>query len=515
MVGPQGSMPPETNEIDVIVVGAGISGISAGFHLQQQCPDHSYVILEGRSCLGGTWDLFRYPGIRSDSDMHTLGFSFQRWDGSKSIADGASILAYLRQTASDHGIDHNIRFDQHVSDATWSSQENRWTVRSECKKTGRQLAWRGRFLFICAGYYSYAGGYRPDFPTLSSFKGEIVDPQHWPDDLDYAGKQIVVIGSGATAVTLVPAMARKAAHVTMLQRSPSYVVAMPDRDAIADWLRQYLPARLAYRLIRWKNIKISEFFYKRTRTKPEKVRKFILGRIQKTLGDVVDIDTHFNPKYGPWDQRLCLIPNGDLFKVLRDGQASIKTEQIDRFIETGIRLASGATLEADIIITATGLNVVAVGGIDLKVDNRPVNLAERWTYKGVAYSDIPNMVATFGYINASWTLRAEMVSQYVCRLLNHMRKTGLNVAVPRLRPVDRNMVKRPLIEEFSSGYIQRALPSLPRQGDRAPWVCPQNYTLDRKALIKRPIEDGVMTFTRDFVGDRRRDEVAAGAGRPG
>ena len=481
-------------DVDVIIIGAGISGISAGYHLQDRCPDRTYLILEGRADLGGTWDLFRYPGIRSDSDMHTLGFSFKPWTGTKSITDGPSILRYVRETAAEFGIDQNIRFNHQVIKAAWSSREGRWTITVSRKDSGGITTVKCNFLFICAGYYSYDGGYMPEFPGIESYRGRVVHPQQWPEDLDYAGKRVVVVGSGATAVTLVPAMAETAAHVTMLQRSPSYVVAMPDRDVIGDHLRQILPEKLAYKLIRWKNIKISAFFYGRTRTKPDKVRTFILDKARKGLGPDFDIDTHFNPTYDPWDQRLCLIPNGDLFKVLKDGKASMMTERIDAFVPEGIRLASGMVLEADIIVTATGLKVIAAGGIQLSIDGEPINFPSRWTYKGVAYSDVPNLAATFGYINSSWTLRADMVSAYVCRLLNHMRATSTTVCIPRLRHSDLKMAKRPLIEGFSSGYIQRAMPMLPHQGDREPWTCPQNYARDRKALLKCPIDDGVMTF---------------------
>ncbi len=481
--------------VDVIIVGAGISGIGAGYHLQDKCPDRSYLILEGRESLGGTWDLFRYPGIRSDSDMHTLGYSFKPWTGTKSITDGPSVLAYLRETAAEYGIDRNIRFRHQVTNASWSGVDNRWTITARDEKRDGVVTLKCGFLFTCSGYYSYESGYTPDFPGSGLFEGDIVHPQQWPETLDYDGKRVVVIGSGATAVTLVPAMAKRAAHVTMLQRSPSYVVAMPDTDVIANRLRQLLPEKIAYRLTRWKNIKISEFFYRKTRTAPRKVRKFILDRAHKGLGEALDVETHFSPTYNPWDQRLCLIPNGDLFNVLKSGKASIKTDRIKTFTRSGIELLSGSVLDADIIVTATGLNVVAGGGIDIVIDGEPINFPERWTYKGVAYSDVPNMVSIFGYINASWTLRSDMIAEYVCRLLNHMQATGSTVCIPRPNPSDQHMAKRPLIEDFSSGYIARALPKLPHQGDHAPWINPQSYSADRKALIKAPIDDGVMTFS--------------------
>jgi len=482
--------------VDVIVVGAGISGIGAGCHLQDKCPDRSYLILEGREDLGGTWDLFRYPGIRSDSDMHTLGYHFKPWTGNDAIADGPAILAYIRETAAEYGIDKKIRFQHHVTNASWSSKTGRWTVTATRGDTGQVVTFACGFLFMCSGYYSYSGAHTPDFPGRQSFEGEIVHPQFWPDNLDYAGKRVVVIGSGATAVTLVPAMAETAAHVTMLQRSPSYVVAMPEKDKIANSLRRVLPEKIAYGLTRWKNVKIAEFFYRRTRSKPDKVRKWIIDKARSSLGHKVDVDTHFSPTYKPWDQRLCLIPNGDLFKALRSEKASVVTDQIKTFTPTGIELQSGKNIEADIIITATGLQILALGNVDIAVDGEPVDFSKRWTYRGVAYSDVPNMVSIFGYVNASWTLRVDLICNYVCRLLNHMRVTETTLCTPRLRPSDRHMPKRPLIKEFSSGYIQRALTALPHQGDKEPWINPQYHSLDKKALTKSPIDDGVMTFSR-------------------
>ncbi len=485
--------------VDVIIVGAGLSGIGAGYHLQDKCPDRTYLILEGRAQLGGTWDLFRYPGIRSDSDMHTLGYSFKPWTGTRSITDGPSILAYLKETAVEFGIDRKIRVQHQVTTASWSRESNRWTITALRKDTGETVTFACGFLFVCSGYYNYLGGHMPAFPGSGSFEGKIVHPQHWPEDLDFAEKRVVVIGSGATAVTLVPAMAETAAHVTMLQRSPSYVVAMPDTDMIANRLRQMLPENIAYKLTRWKNIKIGEFFYGKTRTKPEKIRRWIVEKARKGLGPDVDVDRHFSPTYNPWDQRLCLIPNGDLFQALKTEKASVVTDRIETFLPTGIALQSGRILEADIIVTATGLRILALGGIDITVDGETIDFSTHWTYRGVAYSDVPNMVSIFGYINASWTLRADLISAYVCRLLNHMRATGTRVCTPRLRPSDGDMRKRPLIENFSSGYIQRALHALPRQGDREPWTNPQNYSLDKKVLTRSPVDDGVMIFERGCV----------------
>ncbi len=481
---------------DVIVVGAGISGIGAGYHLQTLSPDRSYAILEGRDDLGGTWDLFRYPGVRSDSDMHTLGYSFKPWTAAKSIADGPSILTYLRETASEYGIDRHIRFRHVVSKAEWSSADARWSVEAHIKDTGEPVTFTCQYLFMCSGYYSYKKGYTPDFPGIDRFGGQIVHPQQWPEDLDYRDKRVVVIGSGATAMTLIPAMADTAAHVTMLQRSPTYVVSRPDTDRIANRMRRVLPEKVAYDLTRRKNIAFQQMMYKRTRTKPDDVKTRLLDMVRDELGPDYDVDTHFTPSYNPWDQRLCLVPNSDLFETIRAGRASVVTDTIDTFTETGIKLTSGDELEADIIITATGLQMVTLGEMDFVVDGDPVDFSQTWTYKGFAYSDVPNLASSFGYINASWTLRADLICEYVCRLLNHMEKTGTVQCTPRLRPSDRSMPERPWIDDFSSGYMQRMMHRLPKQGNHEPWINPQNYGRDRKMFKKSPVADGVMQFTR-------------------
>lgn len=485
----------QATHFDVIVVGAGLSGIGAGYHLQKQCPDRTYAILEGREELGGTWDLFRYPGVRSDSDMHTLGFSFKPWTDPKSIADGPAILAYVRETAAEFGIDKHIRYSHHVETAAWSTESKQWTIETAVGSEGEPREYTCSFLFMCAGYYSYKSGYLPAFAGSDDFRGTIVHPQDWPENLDYEGKHIVVIGSGATAVTLVPAMADKAAHITMLQRSPTYVVSRPDHDVWANRLRRFLPDKAAYALTRKKNIYRSQLIYKKTRTNPEEVKDLLLKGVRAELGEDYDVDTHFTPRYNPWDQRLCLVPNGDLFASIREQKASVVTDQIARFTETGLELESGEHLEADIIVTATGLRLVTVGEMDFTVDGEDVDFAQTRTYKGVAYSGIPNLVSTFGYINASWTLRVDLTCGFVCRLLNHMKKTGARQATPRLRPSDADMPERPWIDDFSSGYMQRMMPLLPKQGDRAPWLNPQNYSKDVKALRKAGVEDGVMTFT--------------------
>ncbi|MGA1541713.1 MAG: flavin-containing monooxygenase, partial [Ilumatobacteraceae bacterium] len=446
-----------TTHVDVVIVGAGISGIGSAYHLQTMCPDRSYLIVEGRSDIGGTWDLFRYPGIRSDSDMHTLGFSFKPWTEAKAIADAPSIMKYLRETVSEYGIDRNIRFDTLVKKAEWSTETSTWTLTTQRADTGEYGDITCNFIHMCAGYYSYKEGFTPHFEGREKFQGTIVHPQEWPEDLDYSGKKVVVIGSGATAVTIVPAMADKAEHITMLQRSPTYVVSRPDHDPINDFLRKILPDRVAYSVVRKKNTLLGSFFYNRTRTQPDKIKAKILGGVRKGLGPDFDVDTHFTPTYNPWDQRLCLIPNGDLFAAINSGKASVVTDHIDTFTESGIRLQSGDEIAADIIVTATGLNLVTLGEVEIEVDGRTIDFADTWTYRGMAYSDVPNLVSTFGYINASWTLRADLVSIYVCKLLNHMRATLTDQATPRLRADDRTMTPRPWIEDFSAGYMQRVM----------------------------------------------------------
>jgi len=479
-----------------VVVGAGLSGIGAGYHLKTMSPDRSYVILEGRDGLGGTWDLFKYPGVRSDSDMHTLGFSFKPWTEAKSIADGPSILQYLKQTVAQFGIDKNIRYGQLVTQAQWSTDDAQWTVTSTNKATGVSSTITCSFLFMCSGYYSYKKGHTPEFAGRERFKGTVVHPQEWPLDLDYAGKRVVVIGSGATAVTIVPSMADKAAHVTMLQRSPTYMVSRPDHDVMANRMRKVLPEKMAYNLTRIKNTWRQQLVYNKTRTDPDKVKQLLLGGIKMELGADYDIAKHFTPSYNPWDQRLCLVPNGDFFKSMREGKASVVTDHITSFTETGIQLASGEHLDADIIVTATGLELVTLGEMDFFVDGNQVDFAKTWTYKGFAYSDIPNMASTFGYINASWTLRSDLTAEYVCRLLNHMRKKGVAQCTPRLRDQDGSMKERPWIDGFSSGYMQRMMHRMPRQGDHEPWINPQNYRRDKKMFKHSPIDDGVMQFSK-------------------
>ncbi|MBX3594683.1 NAD(P)/FAD-dependent oxidoreductase [Sphingomonas sp.] len=462
---------------DVVVVGAGISGIGAGYFLQRDCPDRSYVILEGRERSGGTWDLFRYPGIRSDSDMYTLGYSFRPWTQAKAIADGPSILHYLDETAREYGIDRHIRHQHKVIAASWSSDQARWTLTVERGPDREIVEMSCNFLFSCTGYYNYEAGYSPRFEGSETFAGRIVHPQHWPDNLDYTGKRVVVIGSGATAVTLVPEMAKTAAHVTMLQRSPTYIVSRPSQDALANWLRRKLPARLAYRLTRIKNVSLQQLFFRLARKNPEKTRERLLQMVRDELPGH-DIETHFTPRYNPWDQRLCLVPDADLFAALREERASVVTGHIDRFEETGIRLKSGDLIEADVIVTATGLDLKLIGGIELDVDGVAKNPAQSLSYKGMMFSGIPNLAYSFGYTNASWTLKSDLTAAYLCRLLNAMKRRRMRQVTPRL---DASVTPERLFE-FTSGYIERAVDRMPRQGDRKPWRVPQNYTLDLMAL---------------------------------
>ena len=479
---------------DAVIVGAGLSGIGAACHLQDKCPGKNYVILESRAAMGGTWDLFRYPGIRSDSDMHTLGYNFKPWRESKAIADGPAILKYIRETAEERGVARRIRYNQHVVAAEWSSKDAHWTLRVWQSDRSRVVSIRCNMLLMCAGYYSYEAGYLPEFNGRDRFIGTIVHPQCWPGDLDYKDKYVVVIGSGATAVTLIPELANRAAHVVMLQRSPSYIISQPDEDAIANALRKMLPAKIAYAITRWKNVKLQQWIYRQTRKRPQLVKRWLLRRVQKALGPDYDVEKHFTPSYGPWDQRLCLVPNNDLFEAIRTGKASVVTDDIDTFTEHGIRVNSGEEIDADIIVTATGLQLIVLGGIEFIVDGETVDFSKTVTYKGVMVSDVPNLLSTFGYINASWTLRADLIAEYACRLINHMDKNGYQQCTPRLRAADSDMSMQPYITGFSSGYLQRVLDKLPRQGDRQPWLNPQNYQRDKKMFRQGAIDDGALQF---------------------
>jgi cation diffusion facilitator CzcD-associated flavoprotein CzcO len=477
--------------VDVLVVGAGISGIGAAYHLQSKCPDRSYAILERRENVGGTWDLFRYPGIRSDSDMHTLGFRFRPWSEGKAIADGPAILRYLGDTAKAYGIDRKIRFGHRVVRAAWDSASARWTVEAERVATGETVRFTCNFLFMCSGYYDYDEGYSPQFPGRERFEGRIVHPQQWTDDIDYAGKRVIVIGSGATAVTLVPALARQAEHVTMLQRSPSYFISVPRVDAIAEALRRRLPASLAYKVVRWKNIAIAVGFFQVSRRFPGRIKKLLMDGVRRQLGPGFDVDTHFNPAYNPWQQRLCFVPDNDFFRAMKRGKASIVTEHIETFTERGILLRSGQELEADLIVTATGLNVVFLAGMDVTVDGEPIDIGKTMTYRALMFSGIPNLAVCFGYTNAPWTLKADLTAEFVCRVLNRMRKGGHRRCVPVLD--DPSITPVPYAG-LTSGYIRRALDRLPKQGDRAPWRLRENYPLDVLTLRFGTLDDGVLQF---------------------
>ena len=471
---------------DVVVVGAGISGIGAGYYLQERCPDRSYIVLEGREALGGTWDLFRYPGIRSDSDMYTLGYAFRPWTEAKAIADGPSILHYVAETAKAYGIDRHIRFRHHVKRASWSTPDARWAV--EAETPDGPVSFTCNFLHMCSGYYNYARGHSPEFTGVEDFAGRIVHPQFWPQDLDYSGKRVVVIGSGATAVTLVPTMSDKASHVTMLQRSPSYVVSRPAEDKFANTLRRYLPSKLAYGLVRWRNVLFGMFFYNLARRRPEKIKQRLISMVRDELGPDYDVGTHFTPRYNPWDQRLCLVPDADLFEALREGKASVVTDRIERFVPEGIKLESGDILPADIVITATGLELQVLSDVAFSVDGAAVDLSKTFNYKGMMYSDVPNMASSFGYTNASWTLKADLTCAYVCRLLNTMKARGLRQVTPRVTGAP--LEPEPCLT-FSSGYVTRAMEKFPKQGNRKPWKLYQNYAKDLLTLKFGSVDDGM------------------------
>lgn len=480
---------------DVLIMGAGLSGIDAAWHLKKFCPNRTYVILEQRERIGGTWDLFRYPGIRSDSDMLTMGYSFRPWTHPKAISPGEDIRNYITDTARDAGIDHNIRFRHEIRRATWSSQEARWTVEAVRKLPDghdEALTLTCNFLFSCAGYYRYSAGYAPEFPGAGRFQGRIIHPQAWPEDLDYTGKRVVIIGSGATAVTLVPAMARRAAHVTMLQRSPTYVISAPEQDKIANRLRRVLPVRLAYRLSRWKNVAYMSGVYQLSQRFPNFVKKGLLKKVREHVGPDYDVEKHFTPSYRPWEQRMCLIPDADMFEAIKANRASVVTDHIETFTEKGILLKSGTELEADIIITATGLVMQAFGGIELSVDGRRVDPGESLAYKGVMISGVPNFAAVFGYINASWTLKADLICNYVCRLLNFMERKGVRQVTPKSGD---DRAAAPFVTHFTPGYIQRALASWPKQGSRKPWRVYQNYFRDTLALKWTSIADSALEFS--------------------
>jgi cation diffusion facilitator CzcD-associated flavoprotein CzcO len=474
------------DHVDVLIVGAGLSGVAAAWHLRERCPAKTFAILEARDVIGGTWDLFRYPGVRSDSDMYTLGYSFRPWTSGRSFADGPSIRSYVRETAAERGIEPRIRFGHRVLRAAWSSADARWTVEAERVATGETVRLTCGFLFACTGYYRYDAGHTPTLPGIENFRGRVVHPQAWPDDVEYADRQVVVVGSGATAVTLVPVLAERAAHVTMLQRSPSYVMSLPGEDALAARLRRRLPPRVAHTTIRWKNVLITRAIYTLSRRAPGRARAVLRGGAAARLPAGYPVDVHFNPRYDPWDQRLCLVPDGDLFAAIAQGRASVVTDAIAGFSADRVELASGASLQADLLVTATGLTMLAVGGIALSVDGRDVDLADTVAYRGLMLGGVPNFALAMGYTNASWTLRCELVARYVCRLLDHMDAHGVAIATPRI-PAGPT---QPLLT-LTSGYVRRAAPDLPRQGARDPWRIHQDYLRERRLLLRGPVTEGM------------------------
>jgi monooxygenase len=479
--------------VDVLIVGAGLSGVGAACRLQQSCPGKTFAILEARGAIGGTWDLFRFPGIRSDSDMFTLSYPFRPWSGAQAIVDGPSILDYVRQTAREHGVEPRIRFHHRVVGAEWSSDHARWTVDVERGDSGETLQLTCGFLLTCTGYYRYDEGYMPELQGVERFGGEIVHPQFWPEDIDYRGKRVVVIGSGATAVTLIPALARRAAHVTMLQRSPSYIISLPAVDPIAGLLGHVLPARLAYSIVRWKNMRLALAIYDFSRRRPAAMRRLIRKLSERRLPPGFDIDTHFNPRYEPWDQRLCIVPDGDLFDAISDGGVSVVTDRIETLTETGLALASGAELEADLIVTATGLKMVPFGGIGLRVDGSDVDVGATLVYRGMQLSGVPNMAFAFGYTNQSWTLGADLTCEHVCKLLEHMDRYGYSACTPRNR--DPAIAGVPFAD-LTSGYVLRAIDQFPRQGSHDPWRREQHYARNRRSMRRAPIDDPALEFSR-------------------
>jgi monooxygenase len=478
--------------VDVVIVGAGLSGIGVACHLGLRRPGTTYTILETRDAIGGTWDLFRYPGVRSDSDMFTLGYAFRPWTAAKAIADGDAIREYVRETSTAYGVDEHIRFHHRVTRASWSSDTARWTVEAHRADTGESVELTCRFLFGCTGYYRYDEGYTPTFKGIDRYAGQVVHPQFWPDDLDYAGKRVIVIGSGATAVTLVPAMAGTAAHVTMLQRSPTYMAALPSRDRIADRLRRLLPTRAAYSAVRWKNVVLGSLFYQLSRRRPNMVRSLLRRGLARELPAGYDIDKHFTPRYNPWDQRFCLVPDGDFFRTMRDGTVSVVTDEIETFTEKGIRLVSGAELESDIVVTATGLNLLAVGGLRLVVDGEEIDLPSTMAYKAMMLSGVPNLALALGYTNASWTLKVDLTAEYVCRLLSYMDRHGYDACTP-VAPAG---IERGPLLNLTSGYVLRSAAQLPKQGPRPPWRLYQNYPRDVVMLRHRTVVDEHMRFSR-------------------
>ena len=481
--------------VDVIIIGAGLSGIGAAYHLQKNCPGKSFTILESRASIGGTWDLFKYPGVRSDSDMHTLGYNFKPWLHKKAIADGPSILSYIRETAEENDITQHITFNTRVKKVTWSSQTNTWTVEAHNSEDNSSTSATCNVLSICCGYYNYENGFTPEFKGISEFAGQIVHPQKWPDDLNYKDKKVVIIGSGATAMTLGPVLSEQAEHVTMLQRSPTYVVSRPSEDIVAKVVNKILPKQVAYSFVRWKNICFQQHLYALSRKRPNMLKKMLIRVLSKQLPKDY-VAEHFTPSYMPWDQRVCLVPDNDLFDAINSNKLHMVTNTIDTFTSTGISLSDGQELEADIVVTATGLDLLRLGGIEMVVDNKPINIADTYIYKGIMYSGVPNLFNTFGYINASWTLRADLIAQYMCKLINYMDKNNTTKMIPTLPITDVNMPKSDMIEDFSSNYMKRAMHEFPKQGNKAPWKNHQNYKLDKQSFNEEAIEDDILIFSK-------------------
>jgi monooxygenase len=493
--------------LDVLIIGAGLSGIGAGHYVQSDNPWASYAIFEARDAIGGTWDLFRYPGIRSDSDMFTLGYSFRPWNRPESIAQGGAILEYIQETATVEGIDKHIRFNHKIVAADWSTDDARWRITAERTDTGETIELTCGFIFSCSGYYRYDRGYTPEFPGMDSFNGTIVHPQAWPEDLDYAGKKVVVIGSGATAVTLIPSMADDAAHVTMLQRSPSYIAALPARNPLTKLLRAVLPRKWEGDALRWFNAVTTQLFFQLSKRRPKLVKKLLRAGVKSQLPDGYDIDTHFTPKYDPWDQRVCLVPDGDLFKAISDGSASVVTDRIDMFTETGIALQSGEQLDADVIVSATGLELLFIGGITVSVDGEEVDLPNKLAYKGMMLENVPNFAMAVGYTNASWTLKCDLTCDYVSRLLNHLHHSGMRQATPVNE--DASVAPSPLLG-LTSGYVQRSAHKFPKQGSKFPWQVHQNYFKDYRLMKLRGVEDDALVFSNPAPAADRASVVAAG-----
>jgi monooxygenase len=495
-------------DVDVLIIGAGISGIGAAAHLTRKQPEKSYVILEARDAIGGTWDLFRYPGIRSDSDLHTFSYAFKPWVEDQAIAEGQAILDYIRETAEDYGIEENIRFGHKVRSAEWSTADACWTVEVERAGDSEPIEFTSRWLFCAGGYYSYDKGYVPELPGIERFGGQVVHPQFWPEELDYAGKRVVVIGSGATAMTIVPAMADQAEHVTLLQRTPTYVVSVPAVDPLEQRLKKWLGATRAHRIAKRKNIGLQRLVWHASKRRPNLVRKLIRAGAMRALPEGYDVDIHFRPPYDPWDQRMCIVPDGDLFRAISDGRVSIATDQIETFTETGIKLFSGGELEADIVVTATGLNLLPLAGVSYSVDGRAINLSETITYKGMMLTGIPNFLYAVGYINASWTLKVDLICEHFCRLLTLMDKRGYAYGVPE--SPDPDAPTRPLLD-FGAGYVRRSMHHFPKQGSTPPWELNMDYLRDRKVLLEGPVGDH-MRFGGEVSGEQR-EAVGVGARR--